>query len=35
MQDVVVAYHLPNRDFIKQGAPREADLNILQADLRD
>jgi hypothetical protein len=42
MQDVVVVYHLPNRDFSKQGAPPEADLNILQAfseacrdDLRD
>ena len=43
MRDVVVVvYYLPNRDFTKQGAPPEADLNILQAfseacrnDLRD
>jgi hypothetical protein len=42
MQDVVVIYYLPNRDFTRQGAPPEADLNILQAfseacrnDLRD
>jgi hypothetical protein len=42
MRDVGVVYYLPNRDFTKQGAPPEADLNILQAfseacrnDLRD
>jgi hypothetical protein len=42
MQDVVVVYYLPNRDFTRHGAPPEADLNILQAfseacrnDLRD
>jgi len=42
MQDVVLVYYLPNRDFTKQGAPPGTDLNILQAfseacrnDLRD
>ena len=42
LQDVVVVYYLPNRDFTKRGTPPEADLNILQAfseacrnDLRD
>jgi hypothetical protein len=42
VRDVVVVYHLPNRDFTRQEAPPEADLNILQAfseacrdDLRD
>jgi hypothetical protein len=42
MRDIGVVYHLPNRDFTKQEAPPEADLNILRAfseacrnDLRD
>lgn len=42
MQDIVVVYRLPNRDFTKQEAPPEPNLNILQAfseacrnDLRD
>jgi hypothetical protein len=42
MRDVVVVYYLPNRDFTKQGAAPDAELNVLQAfseacrdDLRD
>jgi hypothetical protein len=42
MRDVVVVDYLPNRDFTRQGAAPEAELNILQAfseacrdDLRD
>jgi hypothetical protein len=31
MQDVVVVYYLPNRDFTARGAPPEADLNTLQS----
>jgi hypothetical protein len=31
MRDVGVVYYLPNRDFTKQEAPPETDLNILQA----
>ena len=31
MRDVGVVYYEPNRDFAKQRAPPEADLNILQA----
>ena len=31
MRDVVVVYYLPNRDFTKQEAAPEPDLNILQA----
>ena len=42
MRDLVAVYYLPNRDFTKQRAPPEANLNILRAfseacrnDLRD
>jgi hypothetical protein len=42
MRDVGVVYYLPNRDFTRQGATLETDLNTIQAfgkacrnDLRD
>jgi hypothetical protein len=31
MRDVGAVYRLPNRDFSKQRAPLEANLNIIQA----
>jgi hypothetical protein len=31
MRDVVVVYYLPNRDFTREAAPTESELNILHA----